>query len=79
MAGKRVDPFPTIPDLDKPKLGIGDRVANFVKDKLKSAEAPKMNAAQSQRAADLSVVPPGQRAEMNSVLNDIDKTDMRIK
>lgn len=80
MAWKGGDPFPTIPNIEKPGLGIGDKVSNFVKEKLKgSSPAPTMNAEQAQRAADLKTLRPGQRAEMNDVLNTIDNTNMKIK
>lgn len=81
MAEKRVDPFPTIPNLEpKPGLGIGDKLVNAVKGILpKPSAAPAMNAEQRQRAADLSVVHPSQRQEMNATLNDIDKKDLKIR
>lgn len=80
MAWKGGDPFPTIPNVEKPGLGIGDKVVNFVKGKLKgAAPAPTMNAQQAQRAADLSAVSPSQRPEMNDILNTTDNTDLKIK
>lgn len=78
-----MDPFPTIPNLERPvpRLGIGDRINNVMGAlrKVLAPPIPLMTPEQKQRAADLSVVPTGQRPELNALLNDLDKTKMRIK
>lgn len=84
MAWRSGDPFPTIPNLERPvpQLGIGDRINNvmgILRKVLAPPLAPAMTPEQKQRAADLSVVPPSQRPELNAILNDMDKTKMKIK
>lgn len=87
MPNKRVDPYPTIPNLTpapKPKLGIGDRVKGAVSKLSASTGSPAPEASpltpERQREHDLHVMAtPQRKREMNDALNAIDGTNYKVK
>ena len=77
---KKVDPYPTIPNLapaPKPKLGIGDRVKEAFSKPKPPPPAPVTPA--QRREGELKYVQPRHREDFNEVLNEIDKTNFKVK
>ena len=90
MPNKKVDPYPTIPNLTpapKPKLGIGDKIKNVANESaasLRKLTAPMHRPApttpQQQREYDLHLMNnPERKREMNEALNSADNKDYKIK
>ena len=87
MPNKKVDPYPTIPNLTpapKPKLGIGDRVKGVINNLAPQPAKPALPAGprtpEEQRSYDLHVARnPERKKDLNEALNTIDHTNYKIK